>query len=317
MPPIPPTPLIVETLRDLVLPAAGGAALILGLFLTLGRWAGCLGSAAAVVAGFVWANFTLDTGGEAAGAIEWERTSRIIPWLPDKPTWHSLPRAALVLVLVGLASRGLGLIAHRALSDRWWWVERLLVWVPRWVALLVVGSWVMPVPWAEAYPWSKAALAATMLLSWVVLDGTARGGAGSQVALALAAMFFAAGGVTIFAHSKLFMDAAVVLGAAFFGIAVIARVGRVDASGAIPAGVAFLPALLVNARYQSESLVPLSAFWLVGLAPLALLPGLIPRVGRLHPLILGAGRMILVLIPLFIAVELAMANEQLPPPEEW
>src|SRR4029077_347108 len=144
------------------------------------------GSAAAVVAGFMWANFTLDTGGEHTGAtIEWERTFRLIPCLPDLRALHSLPRAAVLLVLVGLASRGLGWISSRVLAERWWWVERLIVWAPRWAALLVVASWVTPAPWVEAYPWSKVALAATMLLSWVALEGTARSGGSAQINLAL------------------------------------------------------------------------------------------------------------------------------------
>src|SRR6185312_4744174 len=105
LPPLPPAPLVLETLRDLVLPAASGAALTFGLFLCLGRWAAALGSAAAVSAGFVWANFTF-------AAPDWEGTSRLIPWKPEpRYAWNYLPRAALVLVAVGLVTRWLGCLA--------------------------------------------------------------------------------------------------------------------------------------------------------------------------------------------------------------
>ena len=306
---MPPTSLILETLRDIVLPAAGGSALTFALFFTRRRTAP-FASSAAVIVGFVWANFTF-------GTLEWEGTHRLIPWKPDRSTWHFLPRAAVVLLGVGLVTRWLGLLVGRFLPERRWWVQNLLVWLPRWIAILIVGSWLIPVPWVEVYTWLKPALCTAMLFSWVALDGTARSESNGQTAFALSAMFLAAAGVIIHAHSKLFMDVAVVLGFAMFGVALVARAARVEASGAIPAGVAFLPALLLNVRYQTESLVPLACFWLVGLAPLVLLPFLIPRVARQNRWLVGTARLVFVLIPLVIAVVLAMENEQLPPEEDW
>jgi hypothetical protein len=193
----------------------------------------------------------------------------------------------------------------------------LIVWLPRWIAILVVGSWVVPAPWAQEYPWIKPALGMVMLFSWIALDGAARVGANGQAALSLAGAFFAASAVIIYAHSSLFMDIAVAMGFAMLGIAVVARVGKVDARGAIPAGIGFLPALMLNARfYLSENLVPLAAFWLVGLAPLALLPFSIPRIARQNRWLLGIARLVLLLIPLVIAVALAMHFEELPPSDE-
>src|SRR5205807_8647466 len=55
--PAPPTAEVVERLYQFALPAAGGAALVVCVFALLGRWAGALGSAAAVVVAFAWANF--------------------------------------------------------------------------------------------------------------------------------------------------------------------------------------------------------------------------------------------------------------------
>ena len=55
---LPPTALVLETLGQFALPAAGGAALVYVLFLALGRWAAALGSAAAIIVGYAAANFT-------------------------------------------------------------------------------------------------------------------------------------------------------------------------------------------------------------------------------------------------------------------
>jgi MFS family permease len=318
MPPIPPTPLILATLQEYVLPAAGGAALTLALFLTMGRWAAALGSAAAVVVAFAWANFQFGPFEEDTKRFMWESSHRLISWKPnERYSWHYLPRAALVLVVVGLVSRWLGLLVGRFLPERRWWVQKSFVWLPRWIAVVMVGSWVIPAPWAEAHSWLRPALGAAMLVSWFALDGMARRGAGSQAALALAAMFFAAGGVAIYAHSQLFMNIAIVMGCAMFGIAAAAGSAKADTSGAIPAGVGFLPAFMLNVRDPSESLVPLAGFWLVGLAPLMLLPFLIPRIARQPRWIIIPLRIALVLIPLVLAITLAMKYEQLPPEEEW
>ena len=205
VPPLPPAGLVLELVRQEVLPAAGGAAFAMAFILCLGRWAGPLGAAAGAIVGYAWANYTFDL-------LTWESTHRLIPWKPDRSTWHVLPQASLVLVAVGLASRWLGTVVGCMLPERRWWVKNLLVWLPRWIAVLVVGSWLIPAPWAEAHPWLKPALGAAMLFSWIALDGLARNGSSGEVSFYLAAIFFAASVVFIFAHSKLFMEVAVVLG---------------------------------------------------------------------------------------------------------
>lgn len=111
---LPPTELTLEQLRLHILPAAGGAALVTGLFLVSGRWAGALGSAVAVVVAFAASNYTF-------ASTDWDsyESYSMIPWKPvgePPPAWHWLPRAAVVLVLIGLLSRWLGLIAGRLLT---------------------------------------------------------------------------------------------------------------------------------------------------------------------------------------------------------
>ena len=155
-----------------------------------------------------------------------------------------------------------------------------------------------------------------MLFSWIAVDGTARGGASTDAMLGMAAAFFAAAIVILFAHSSRFMDIALVLGAALVGVGLAAHAAKADASGAVPAAIGFLPGLMLNARYQSESLVPVASFWLVALAPLAWLPLSIPRFAQQNRWLLGIARLILLIIPLAIAVALAMKFESLPPPDE-
>jgi hypothetical protein len=306
---LPPTALVLETLGQFALPAAGGAAFVYVLFLALGRWAAALGSAAAVIVGYSTANFNF-------AALEYEGTFRLIPWRPNElSTWHSLPRAALVLTGVGLLSRWLGLLATRFVPERRWWVPNLLVWLPRWVAILIVGSWLIPAPLAQDYLWIKPALGAAMLFSWIAVDGAARGGASADAILGMAAAFFAAAIVIIFAHSTRFMDIALVLSAALVGVGLAAHAAKADASGAVPAAIGFLPGLMLNARYQTESLVPVASFWLVALAPLAWLPLSHPWIARQSPALLRIARLVLLIIPLAIAVALAMKYESLPPPD--
>lgn len=303
MPPLPPTELVLDSLRLAVLPAAGGAALVMCLFLLLGRWAAALGSAAAVVVGFAWANYTFT-------AANWDETARLVPWKPGQPAWHHLPRAALVLVAVGLVSRWAGLLAGLRVPERRWWVKNLLVWLPRWAAVVVVSGWVIPTQAAD-WPWVRPLLTVVMLLAWVALDGIARDGSGPQVAAYQSLIFLAAAAVLIYHHWSGAMEMAVVLACAMFGVAAAAGVVRADTSGSIPASVGFLPALLLNGRVQVDSQVPLVSFWLVGLAPLVLTPFLIPRVARQNRWLLAATRLVLLLIPLVLAVGIAAGHEKL------
>jgi len=131
-----------------------------------------------------------------------------------------------------------------------------------------------------------------------------------------AAIFLGAGIVLLYAHSARFMDIGVILSFAMLGVAVAASSGKADASGAVPAGVAFLPGLMLNGRILTESHVPLTSFWLIALAPLALTPFLIPALNRKHGWIVCIVGSVLVLTPVVCAVILAAQHEQLVF-EEW
>jgi hypothetical protein len=312
---VPPLKDVLDALQHAVLPGAGGAALVMCVFLLFGRWAGALGSAAAVAFGFVWGNFEMPKGEPT-----WANTMvRMIPLKPDPEAvgYQWLARAALALVVVGLVSRWLGLIALRALPERGWWGASAFVWAPRVVAVFAVSGWLTVGEAAQSVPLLRPQIAVVMLLVWVALDGIARNGAGAQVAGYSAAMLMAAAAVLIHAHSARFMELAVVLGSAMFGIAVASALVKPDArgqepdtSGAIPAVVAFLPGLLLGARPSlAENNVPGACFWLVLLTPLVLLPFLLPAVTRKTGWEVPALRAALVLLPLVVAVALAAHYE--------
>jgi FtsH-binding integral membrane protein len=292
------------------------------VFALLGRPAGAIGAACAVVFGFVAANYEITKPSWTGG--------RLLPWRPAADTakpWEWLPRAALVLTLAGLASRGFGLILLRTLPERRWWVANVFVWAPRAAAVLAVCGWLVPADAAAEHPWLRWALSAAVLLNWVVLDSVARTGpgelpatgiydarhepagdwtgAGGQVAAYLAAVCFAAGGLLLYAHWASVTEVAVILGAALFGVAVAAGLGKVDASGAVPAGVVFPPVLLVAAKFSAVESVPIASLWLVALAPLALAPFLVPRLARHNGWKARAARAVLVLTPVVVALVLA------------
>ncbi len=320
MPPLPPLKDALEALQQCVLPGAGGAALVLAAFLCLGRWAGATGSAVAVAVAFMCGNFTLGNLTREDPLPTWENTSRLLLWKPaaDAPGYQWFPRVALVLLVVGLVSRWLGLAASRVLPERRWGAN-VLVWAPRIAAVAAVSGWLVRGVAASKPEWASLRweLAVAMLLVWVVLDGLARGGASAEVAPYLTAIFFAGGVVLLYTHNAKFMELAVVIGSALFGIAVVSaaanRGAKVDVSGAIPAAVVFLPGLILGTRpSHADNKVPAACFWLIALAPLLLAPFLAPRVSRQNRCLLLAARALLILVPLAVAVALAGQHEKFP-----
>lgn len=321
LPPLPPLQYVLDALAQNVLPPAGAAALVVCTFLVLGRWAGALWSAVAVVVGFMVANFTLAFV-KPEDVPTWENTFRLLPWKPEETAagWNWLPRAALLLLAVGLLSRWVGLLAAHYLPERRWWVANVMVWTPRVAAVVVVSEWLVSGRAAQAEEWQglRWQLAAVTLAAWVTLDAVARAGMGGQVAAYLAAMLLVGGAVLLYAHSKRFMDVAVILGSVMFGVAVAAGSGKADASGAVPAGVAFLPGLVLGGRPSlAEHAVPATAFWLVALAPLVLLPFLVPTLSRKNGWIVRIIRALAVFAPLIAALILAAHHEKLAFEEEW
>jgi len=311
-----------------VLPGAGVAALITALFLCTGRWAAALGSAVAVAGAFMCGNFTLANLKADSPVPTWENTSSLLLWKPDEtaPGYQWLPRAALVLVVVGLLSRWLGLAAGRLLPERRWWIANLVVWLPRFAAVATVSAWLVLGHAAAEPRWANLRweLAALMTLTWLVLDGLARDGLSGEVSAYLTALLYAAAVVLLYSHNAKFMELAVLIGSAMFGTAVAvcavptgAGAAKIAASGALPAAVAFLPGLILGTRpSHDENKVPALCFWLVAVTPLILAPFLVPRINRQNHWLLIGLRALLVLTPLAIAVLHAGQYEKFPFEEE-
>ncbi len=301
LPPLPPSDDICAALKVTVLPAAGAAAFTCALVLAIDRRLGALASALAILAGLAYANW-----------VELR-----LPWNPDPAksvsvAWEWLPRAVVLLVAVGLGSRWLGLALNR-----WPWLAILAVWLPRLAATIPVAFWLVPERVREPEPWLLPAFASIAFLDWVILDGLARA-RDATLPFDLAAMMIAASVVILYSHSARFMDVAAMAGAAFFAIGAVARAARpAEVSGAIPAGVALLPGLLLSTHVSTENLVPRSAYLLVALAPLTLAPWLIPALARRTGPLARIARLAILLLPLILAGILAGRVESLPWEAEW
>jgi hypothetical protein len=310
---------VLEALQQDVLPGAGGAALVVCGFALFGRWISAFGSAVAAVFGFVWGNFTF-------AEPKWEGTGRLLQWKleDDAVGYEWLLRAALLLVVVGLVSRWLGLVAARLLPERRWWGANLLVWAPRAAAVILASGWLTIGDAVQEWPLLRPQLALAMLLVWVALDGLARSGAGAQAAAYQGAMLLTGSVIFLHAHNSKSAELAMILGSALFGVAVATAAiatyapqpeeyePKFDTSGAVPAAVAFLPGLLLGARpWLATTAVPGTCFWLVALAPLVLLPFQIPALARKSDRPIAVARAILVLLPLIVAVSMAREHAQM------
>lgn len=316
-----------------MLPAAGVAALVVCAFGLLGRWAGSLASAAAVVVAFLCGNFTLGNLTSDDPKPTWANTGRLLPWklADDAVGYEWLLRAALLLLIVGLVSRWLGLLVARSLPERQWWGANVMVWAPRLAAVFMASGWLTLGDAAKEWPWLRWQLAGAMIVGWVALDGVARSGAGAQAAAYQAVMLLTGGMIILYAHSLKSAELAIVLGSAMFGVAVATaavafapvksdpdawmfdtELVRFDTSGAVPATVAFLPGLLLGARpWQTVNDVPDACFLLVAFAPAVLLLFVIPAVARKTGLVVALFRAALVLAPLVAAVVIASRHAQM------
>ena len=116
----------------------------------------------------------------------------------------------------------------------------------------------------------------------------------------------------LYAHSGRFMDIATIVGCAYFGVAVVAGATKTETSGSVPAGIGFLPGLMLSGRFSTESQVPLLSFWLVALAPLLLAPWLVPALARRNGWLTRLGRVALILAALITSLLLAGQKETLP-----
>jgi hypothetical protein len=306
MPPLPPAHLVFETLQFVVLPAALAAAAVFAVILLAGgsRWA-APGAALALAAG--------------AGLGNWYRPA--LPWTSEQPEWRWLPVLNGQLTLPAPVWKSEGPVWHWLL---WMGLAALLVglltrvpYVPAVVRWLVraaaagLAAWLLvPEDLREETAWYVAAFAAVVFVEWALLEYLGESTPGGVIPLGLALTFFAGAAVLIHAGTARFTDVATFLSASLFGIAVAAR-QRADAGAVAPGVAVLLPGLLLMGQNTTFSKVPLTSFVLVALAPLALLPTLLPPVRRWEGIRLKLLQLTLILIPLVVAVVLAMQAETL------
>jgi hypothetical protein len=292
MPNLPPLHLVVEVLQFAVLPAALAAAAVFAVILLAGgnRWA-TPGAALALAAGLAIGNWY-------RSALPWLPEG--LPWNAEVPKWHWLLWLGLAALAVGVLIR----LPQVPAVIRW----LIMAAAAGFVAWLFVPPDLLPEDLREKAPWGPAAaFAAVVFIEWALLEHLCERSPGGGIPLGLALTFLAGAAVLIHAGSLRFTDVATILSASLSGIAVAAR-QQADAGAVAPGVAVLLPGLLLTGQntMASEVPVPLAGFLLVGLAPLALLLTLLPPFRRWEGIRLNILQLILILVPVIVAVALAM-----------
>lgn len=150
------------------------------------------------------------------------------------------------------------------------------------------------------------------LIQWALMEELGKSMPGGWLAASMGIALFGLGGVSLYAHSAKESDIAVILGSSCFGVALGAWKRKADSSGIAPAVAIVLPGLAILGKYLTFSEVPRSSFVLAALAPCALAVMLITRIGRLRGIARPLVGMAVVLIPMAIALGIAMDAESLP-----
>jgi hypothetical protein len=301
MPELPPSHIVRDALLYLILPAFLLAAMTLGLIAWFGGekqapGGAALGFLAAVIGGPTLGHWFYDLirfareGSEAKDLFEFWFSLTLAP-MPPSSAWSRLPWAALAALCVGRLTR------EAPAADAW---------LVRGATAFALAWWIVPEHTLEAIAWwIVPALAAAMLLNWMLLDYLASKPIDGSVALGVFACFFAASVVLLHASIARLSEPAVVIASAFAGLAVVAFWRGIDTSGAMPAAAVVLPVLSLTGQQESVvEAVPMGAYVLTALAPLALVFAL--PFTHWPTVWLMAWRFVLVAIPLSGAIALAM-----------
>lgn len=314
--PLPPWGEVWDLLRLLLAPVAGvSLVLMLAVRCLGGERLAPLAAAAAVAAGVLVGNYfreamlwRIDSDRplncrDLRTALGWSLESKPVTEgdegesLPVPPARYWLPWLAGLALVIDLLARVPG-------------VPVTLGWVARTLLAMLAGRLLTPPDLRVDLPWASWALGGTILLEWAVLTALTKKWKDGTVATVVAVCFAAAGVVLLHAHSARLTDMALLLFTALAGPALVAWIWRGDTGGAMPAIAVFLPALMLAGQQETFSDVPDVSFLLLGLAPLALAPALLPvlvRQERGRRWLLAA----LPLIPATVAVVLAVRAESL------
>lgn len=309
MPPLPPVELMLDVgLYALLIPFA--VATVVGLFCgrvlpQIGRNAGGL---LAVSTGFLAANyfrqvveFRLDPE-HAWSLVEFcQRAGNALsgatqPGGPPARFW--LTWSVLAVAIGGL------IVQHRRPPG-------LVAWSIRVAVVLIATLLLVPAGLRSEAPWLWPALAVVLLANWQIVESTSINAPTPWQAAISATLFLASSAVLIHAHSARFSDIATIQAGCWLGIVLVESWQGKQLGGAIPFTTVGLPGLILIAQQSTYSDVPLAAFVVLGVAPLALVP-LLRYPQALRPswkyALLGWS---LVSIPALVAVVLALRYETL------
>jgi hypothetical protein len=278
---MPPTELVLDVLRYVIAPALLAAAFVFGAVLwCFGPRASGPAAIAAYLAGYVAANYF-------RGAV---------PWLPERSGWHWLFWAATLAMLVEWAARQSDVSALAG--------ELLRALTAGHAAWLLV-----PAGMREEMFWSVPAFAGAVFVEWVILRRVADQTPGGTLPLALAVPFLGAAAVLIQSHTALLADIAVWTAATLGGMAVVAWWRRAETGTVMPAVAVMLPGLIVAGYYETFlHEVPLSAYVLAALTPVATIVVLAPPIAGLRMPLRYAVSVAMLVVPTAITVALAMMS---------
>jgi hypothetical protein len=294
---MPPLSMLGEVLLYSVAPAALTAAALLVVIERLGGPR--LASAVGLLAG--------------AGLGLW--LGDALTLIPGMSPWNRLPAAALAATAVGVTVQAaripaaLGDPAAAVAAVLFGWIPRearvpaALGWMLRAACSAWLAWWIVPETLRWESWWLVPAFAIVVFSEWAVMEDGAARSPGATAPLVLGISAYVAAAVLIHAGSARLTDAAIVLGSALSGIALIAWWRRCDAGGAVPGAAVFLPGLLLVGQQETFSDIPWPGFAIAAAAPLALVFSLPARtwpMARLHLL-----RLALMLPPWIAALYLA------------
>jgi hypothetical protein len=277
---VPPIDQVLPVLLwNVLLPALVAAALMV-LAVTLAKWHTALaplGSVLAIAAAVIFASRITDDR---------------LPWAPLATGWQWL----LWTTLAALTTDAVARLPRVPLG---------IGWALRGMVSAHAGWLVTPAGMREEFFWAPFLLAAVVLAEWALLSELERLDTRGLVALVLTPAALATAVVLIYAASARFGDLAMVLMAALAAVGIVALVFGRETNGVAAAVAILLPGLLLSGQYDCFDAVPAKCFALAALSPLMLAPSLWPAWRRYQKKGLWAVQLLLLLIPLAFALQLA------------
>jgi hypothetical protein len=224
-------------------------------------------------------------GDGAAGNVDYD--------LPIKSSHYWLPWMAGLALLVELLARLPG-------------VPPSVGWAARTLLAAFAGRLLTPGFARVASPWLSWFLGVAILLEWSILLALARRWKDGTTAAAMALCCLAGAVLLLHAGIASLMDPALLFFAALLGLAIVAWWLPGDTGPALAAAAMILPSLLLIGRKTTDiEAVPEHCFLLVGLAPLAMTPLLLPVLARQQRWRRWLPAILLPLLPAVVGVVLA------------